>query len=896
MAAAFGKHTTMPTGIVTFLFTDIEGSSHLWEREPVRMPPALAQHDALARGAVERHRGTVVKMIGDGMHAAFVDPLDAVNAALELQQALGDPAATEGLPLRVRCGIHAGNVEFRDNDYFGNPVNRAARIMGTAQGGQVLLSNTVAVLVRDHLPEGVSLRNLGAVRLRDLTSPERIYQVMHPKLRQDFPALRSLEATPNNLLQQATTFVGRQRELAELREALCATHLLTLVGAGGIGKTRLSLQVAAEVLDDYPDGVWFVELAPLNDERLVPQAVASVLGVKEDAGRPVTEALVRHVADRRLLLVLDNCEHLVQACAALAEQLLKSGPQLRILASSREPLRVSGEASFPVPTLAVPASQESVAVETLRQYPAVRLFVDRAAAVLPTFGVTDHNASAIAEICRRLDGMPLAIELAAARVRALSVQNIAARLNDRFDLLTGGDRTALPRQQTLRALVDWSYDLLSEKERVLFRRLAVFGGGWTLEAAEAVCSGDDVGEGEVLDLLANLVDRSVVTLDPETGRYGLLQTIRQYAQERLNESGEDVAVRTRHLAYYLALAETAKPHFFGPEEGRWLVRIDLEREDLLAAHAWCDRTESDAESGLRLVNAMKAYWFNRGLLSLGYQVTSEALRRTGAQSRSPARGLGLFGAGQLCCFMGSYAEGRQHLTESLAIARELGDSARIAAALQPLAIACLGVGDLAMARNHCEEALVMTRALADKHQLASAINAMGQLDRMERKFDAAQQRYAQVVALGRELGDYETIAVGLLNLAMVSIERGSIDPVPAILLEVLQVADQVGSKPAGQSALEVSVGLAVTVGECKEALRFFGAAEAQTGSTGLRRDPSDEAFLKPQVLKARVALGPSVAAAAEMAGRGLPYAEAITEVREWLARHASGSVPSVLSD
>ena len=506
-----------PSAVTTFLFTDIEGSSRLWEQEPVRMPRALARHDALARGAVERHRGTVVKMIGDGMYAAFADPLDAVNAALELQQALGDPAATEGLPLRVRCGVHAGTVECRDNDYFGNPVNRAARIMGTAHGGQVLLSHTVAVLVRDRLPDGVALRNLGSLRLRELASPERIYQVTHPKLRQDFPALRSLESTPNNLLQQVTTFVGRERELAELREALGATRLLTLLGAGGIGKTRLSLQVAAEVLDDYPDGVWFVELAPLNDERLVPQAVASVLGVKEEAGRPVTEALVRHVADRRLLLVLDNCEHLVQACAALAEQLLKSGPQLRILASSREPLRVSGEASFPVPTLAVPASQDPVAVETLRQYPAVRLFVDRATAVLPAFGLTDHNAPAVAEICRRLDGIPLAIELAAARVRALSVENIAARLNDRFDLLTGGNRTALPRQQTLRALVDWSYDLLAEKERVLFRRLAVFAGGWTLEAAEAVCSGGDVGEGEVLDLLANLVDRSVVDLGSRSG-------------------------------------------------------------------------------------------------------------------------------------------------------------------------------------------------------------------------------------------------------------------------------------------------------------------------------------------------------------------------------------------
>ncbi len=351
-------------------------------------------------------------------------------------------------------------------------------------------------------------------------------------------------------------------------EALHATRLLTLVGAGGIGKTRLSLQVAADLLDEYPDGVWFVELAPLTDAHLVPQAVASALGVKEETGRPVTEALVEHVVDRQLLLVLDNCEHLVEACATLADRLLRAGPRLRILTSSRQPLRVSGEATFQVPALGVPAPQDRIAADAMPRYPAVQLFVDRATSARPAFRLTDHNAGAVAAICRHLDGIPLAIELAAARMRALSVENIADRLSDRFHLLTGGNRTALPRQQTLRALIDWSHDLLDEQERVLFRRLAVFAGGWTLDAAEAVGAGDGLRQDDVLDRLTDLVDKSLVTLDPEAGRYELLETIRQYAEERLDAAGEGGPVRTRHLAHYLAMAEAAKTKLVGPGTGR----------------------------------------------------------------------------------------------------------------------------------------------------------------------------------------------------------------------------------------------------------------------------------------------------------------------------------------
>ena len=424
-----------PSAVTTVLFTDIEGSTRLWERDPERMRPALACHDAIARAAVEAHRGTVVKTTGDGIHAVFDDPLDAVEAALRLQQALEDPGATAGTPLRVRCGLHLGVVERRDHDFFGAPVNRTARIMAAAHGGQVLVSKAVADLIGSRLPAGVALKDLGVVRLRDLASPERVYQVTHPQLRRDFPALRSLESTPNNLPQQVTSFIGRERELAETKALLATTRLLTLLGIGGLGKTRLSLQAAVDVLDDYPDGVWFVELAPLTDAQLVPQAVASVLGVKEEAGRPVIEALMNYGRDRRCLIILDNCEHLVGACADLAKELLQSGPHLKILASSREPLHTPGETTYHVLPLAIPSAQEAFTPETLSRYEAVRLFVDRATAAQPAFRITLQNAPAVAQICHRLDGIPLALELAAARVRALSVEKIAERLSDRFRLL-----------------------------------------------------------------------------------------------------------------------------------------------------------------------------------------------------------------------------------------------------------------------------------------------------------------------------------------------------------------------------------------------------------------------------------------------------------------------------
>jgi len=877
---------TMPSasGVVTFLFTDIEGSTRLWELDAERMQPALARHDALARDAVERHRGTLVKTTGDGVHAAFDDPLDAVTAALQLQLALAEPQAAEDLPLQVRCGIHLGVSERRDNDYYGRAINRAARIMSVAHGGQVLLSQAVAVVIADRLDAATSLRDLGEARLRGLASVERIFQLVHPGLRADFPALRSLEDTPNNLPQQLTSFVGRDRELAEVTERIPRCRLLTLTGPGGIGKTRLALQAAADVMEHFADGVHFIEFAPVSDARMVPQTVATVLGVKEEAGHAVIEALVRYAHERKLLLIFDNCEHLVQACAEVARTLLRAGSGLHIIATSREALRIDGETCYPVSSLSVPdARDRDIAGESLAMFEAARLFVERAMAVQPSFRLTDDNSAAVAEVCRQLDGIPLAIELAAARTRTMSAARIAERLSDRFRLLATGDRTALPRQQTLRALIDWSYDLLTASEQALLRRLAVFAGGFTIEAAEAVGQGDCVAERDVLDVLTRLIEKSLVAFDAEKLRYSLLETVRQYAQDRQQKSDDHAPVHGRHLAFFLALAEQARAARFGPEQGKWLAHLDAERENILSAHRYCDRAENGAEAGLQLAQATKHYWFNRGLLALGKRVAVEALSRSGADDRGILRCNVLLDAGQFALWLGRYDEAETHLQESLAIARESSLVEMVPAILQPLGLAALGRGDGVAARAALEEALLLARQQEDKRELAAALNQVAQADRSDGRMADAASHYAEALALAREIGDLTIVAVTLLNLAMVAVVRNAPDEVAPALLETLAIADKTGDRLAGQSALDVCTGLAALRREYVQAARFHGMADSQLRQSGMQRDPADRAFLAPWVADTKRELAPAAFADAQSAGAELAYPDAIAEARRWIA-------------
>src|SRR6516225_8299379 len=463
-------------------------------------------------------------------------------------------------------GLHTGEAISSTGDYIGLDLHRAARICSVGHGGQILVSETVKVLISPDPPADASVWDLGVHRLKDLRDPEHLFQVVHPDLAADFPSLKSLDARPNNLPIQLTSFIGREREKAEVGRLLFISHLVTLTGSGGAGKTRLALQVAAEGLEEFPDGVWFVELAALSDPNLVLKAVASVLSGLEQPGPVMTETLADSLRGKSMLVVLDNCEHLVEVCAHLADALLRGCPNLRILATSREALGVTGETVWRVPSLSVPDPQHLPPLDGFKEYDAVRLFIDRAVASDPQFAVTISNAPAVAQVCHRLDGIPLALELAAARVRVLAVEQIATRLDDRFRLLTGGSRTAVLRQRTLRATMDWSFDLLSQEERALLRRLSVFAGGWSLEAAEAICSGNGVAASDILDLLTQLVDKSLVITETQSGeaRYRLLETVRQYGWERLVESKEAAKIRTRHRNWYLEFAERAEPRLVGP--------------------------------------------------------------------------------------------------------------------------------------------------------------------------------------------------------------------------------------------------------------------------------------------------------------------------------------------
>jgi predicted ATPase/class 3 adenylate cyclase len=549
----------LPAGTVTFLLSDIEASTRLWEAQPDAMAEAVPVLYELLAETIGRYGGVrpVEQGEGDSVVAAFSRPSDAITAALEAQRAVSGRLWPAGIELRVRIALHTAEAQLRDEgNYFGAALSRCARLRGIAQGGQTLTSRAVHDLVVDRLPHGSTLVDLGTHRLRDLGRSEHVYGLSHPDLPGAFQPLRSLDALPNNLPDQLTTFVGRVRELEEVTGLLASGRLVTLTGAGGCGKTRLAAQAAAETLERSPDGTWWVELAPLTNPDGVDQALAESLAVRPLPGQSSLDAAIARLAGARALIVLDNCEHLLPACGEVTEAVLRACPEVTVLATSRAPLGVPGETTWRVPSLSLPREVRIEPVDALTQSDAVRLFIERALQVRPNFTVNADNAPALAQLCHDLDGIPLAIELAAARVRVLTPQEIASGLGDRFRLLTGGARSAMPRQQTLRASVDWSHDLLSDDERTLFRRLAVFAGGWTLDAVEAVCAGDGLDRLAILDLLTSLVDKSMVAAEErgDAMRYRLLETVRQYALDRLSLAGEREIVRDRHRDAFLALA------------------------------------------------------------------------------------------------------------------------------------------------------------------------------------------------------------------------------------------------------------------------------------------------------------------------------------------------------
>ena len=799
----------IPTPI--FLFTDIEGSTRLWEDHPETMRAALARHDNLLRRAIEENSGTIFKTVGDAFCAVFSSPVAAVTAALQAQTALHKENWKELGALKVRIALHTGVVEERDGDYFGPPLNRLARLVSVGYGGQVLASEAAQGLLLNCLPAEMTLRDLGRHRLKDLSQPEQIYQLCFDGLPNDFPPLQSLSTLRHNLPVQVTSFIGRQQEIRQIKAHLVTTHLLTLTGPGGVGKTRLALQSAAEMLEDFPAGVWIAEIAPLTDGEFIPLTVAQALGIREESGKTILQTLMEWMRDKRLLLILDNCEHLLVACARFADSIIRSCPDVKLIVASREALQISGETLYSVPSFAVPDITSSVTLEQLSRFDTVRLFVERAHAVAPAFVLTPGNVSAVAQVCRRLDGIPLALELAAARVRAMPVDQIATRLDDRFHLLTGGSRTALPRQQTLRALIDWSYDLLTEPEKTLLCRLSVFAGGWTLAAAEIVCADETVAGWEVLDLLTGLVGKSLVLYEEEEDRvrYRLLETVRQYARDRLGDSGKSEDMSARHRDWCLALSTEAQVGLAGPEPGIWVQQLEAEHDNfrtaltgyVSAASGPGDDAEKWREEGLRLTSNLNRFWEMRGYLSEA-QDWLTALLAQGTPAATPIRSKALVTAGSIAWRRGSYAAARTFYEQAKEYFAALEDNAGMIGAVNGLANVAWYQGDHAAAKPLYEESLRLARQTGDPAAITVSLNNLGLVANHNRDWDRAAQFFDECLTLRRERGDRRGIATALLNLSSTLIGAGNFPEGQRLNEESLQIYREVGDRLGTSYALQ----------------------------------------------------------------------------------------------
>ncbi len=867
-----------PTGTVTHLFTDIKGSAGLWERFPEAMQAALARHDAILREAILAHAGHVVKTTGDGFHAVFPTAPDALAAATAAQQALQAEAWGEAA-IKVRMGLHSGAADERDGDYFGPALNRAARIMSAGHGGQILLSRATRELVRDRLPTGVELCDLGRQRLRGLDRPERVFQVVAPGLPADFAPLRTLEVRPNNLPAQLTSFVGRKRETAEVVHLLETTRLLTLTGPPGTGKTRLSLRVAAEVLDQFQDGVFFVDLAPIRDPGLVPTTVARVLGIGESGGQPLLDTLKNYFRHKHLLLLLDNFEQVVDA-APLVGELLSASPGLKALVTSREALRVYGEQEYPVPPLTLPDLDRAEPLRSLSQYEAVELFTRRARAVRPDFALTEDNAPAVAEICVRLDGLPLAIELAAARSTVLSPEMMRRRLESRLGVLVAGPRDLPARQRTLRGAIDWSYDLLDPPEKTLFARLAVFQGGRTVEAVEAVCShGLTI---EVLAGLESLLNKNLLRRSSgahEEPRFVMLEMIHEYAWERLEASGEAQDLQRRHAEYFLALAERVAPELRGSRYVYWSALLRHEHNNLRTALAWA-LGGGDAELGLQLAGALRDFWFFEGHTAEGLRWTERALET--AKDPPPAlRAHALNTAGAMCFDQADHNKGKRYNREALALFRELGDDIGTAWALAFLGVQALASpAECKEGISLLEESVALFRKLDYKPGITQALIGLGEVARLDGDRVRAARACEECRAIAREEGDRMSEAKALGDLSYVAQQQGEYARAADLVTEALTLFRELGARRYICQDFARLAGPVAAQGYPQAATRLLGASEVLLETMGIGLQPGDRYDIERYVAAVRGQLDEATFEAAWAEGRAMSFEQAVSYALE----------------
>jgi len=885
VVSALPEILPLPTGMVTFLLTDIEGSSRLWEAHPEAMREALTRYESLAESLILQHQGHLLKHRGEGdsLFCVFARARDALAAAGALQRAYQQEDWPQETSLKVRMALHTGEADLRDRDYYGPAVNRCARLRAIGHGGQVLVSEATHDLVFDTLLDGFTLKSLGLHRLKDLSRPELIFQLLHPALVAEFPPLSSLDVLATNLPTQVTSFIGREKEIQEVKDLLVRTHLLTLNGAGGCGKTRLALQVAADLLDAYPDGVWLVELASISDPALVVQTMATTLGVREEPGRRLDQALPDFLKSRSLLLVLDNCEHLAQTCASLAEMLLAHCPHLRLLATSRQPLGILGEQAWNVPSLSLPDGsrpdweKEKQAQAILMSSEAAQLFVERAISASPGFRLTRENLGSVAELCRLLDGIPLAIELAAGWVRMLPVRQVVARLRERLDLLQSRQPGRLGRHQTLRAALDWSYELLEEPEQRLMACLAVFVGGWTLEAAEAVCGKEGEAPNGVLLRLAGLVDMSLVVYEEqgEEGRYHLLETTRHYALEKLQQRREEPALRVRHRDYFLKLAEEMARKLIGPEQAQGLQRLETEHDNLRQALTFCLQERVAGQTGLRLGAALQNFWYVRGYVSEGRECLTALLSLPQAQEHTKARAYALNGAGGLAYLQGDYAAARSFHQESMVIMRELGNQEGTAWSLINQGNVAFEQGDFASARSLYAESLEIMRAIGDKRGSAFSLNNLGVIFRDQGDYEQAHLLFEESLTIRRELGDKGGIAASLYNLGTVADEQGNTALARSLHKESLSILWELGDRPGLAYSLESFGGMAFTEDKPEQAARLLGAAERLREEICSPLPPNSQEEFDRAVAGIRATLDGETYASAWAEGRAMTLEEAV---------------------
>lgn len=822
-----------PTGTVTFLFTDIEGSTKLAQKFHDKLPEVLAKHHSILNECVENNNGFVFKTVGDAFCCAFQNADDAVRASVQSQKMLNS-VDWKDAEVKVRMGIHTGFAEWSGTDYMGYiTLARVSRVMSVAFGGQILVSNNAYEFSELITSDEISFRDLGERRLKDLTQPLKLYQIISADIPSDFPSLKTLDARPNNLPIQLSNFIGREKEILEINAFLQKSRLVTLLGPGGTGKTRLALQIGAELIDEFANGVFIAELAQVTEPSMVLQTLMSAFGAKEIKGQSQKLTLTEYLTEKEMLVIMDNCEHLLNECSKTAEMLLSKCGKLKIIATSREVLNCAGEISCRVPPLSHPDPNSNESIEMITKYESVRLFIERALVIKQDFRVTNENAYALADICFKLDGIPLAIELAAARIKILSPEGINERLNDRFKLLTGGKRTALPRQQTLRALIDWSYDLLSEREKLLLQRLTVFSGGWRLEASENICSDEIINDDDIIELLGKLADKSLIKVNESLNYnyYLLLETIKKYGDEKLAESGKKNEFQKKHFDYFYKLAEDSEEKLTGYNQKEWLMKLDSDIGNLREALNWA--LINEPVLSLQMSVLLGKFWELRGYYAEGL----EYLRKSSESSESTDliwKARSVYLKGLFLINQGNYSDSKKFLNESqelfreinykdgealtysalatialfesdydkiklysdksLEISYEINNKSYIAKNIQNIAMSLMQQGYHVESRNKYEESLAIFRELNDPVQLARTIGNIGALEYLLGNYDKAREVFEESLVIRTEIGERQGISIALSNLGSVTYMQHKYAEAENYLERSLAITKELGDK------------------------------------------------------------------------------------------------------